>query len=85
MKPDIILYFLFKVHPAFLYPLSIYNLQTFQLSLADLAVFNMVDSCVEMGWASLWNPYPNILKHRELVLENPRISQWTKTRPKTLV
>ena len=30
MKPNIILYFWFKVHPAFLYPLSIYQFSTYQ-------------------------------------------------------
>ncbi|XP_052780012.1 glutathione S-transferase 3-like [Mya arenaria] len=56
-----------------------------KISLADLAVFNMVDSCLEMGLKSLWQPYPELLKHRELIMENEKLSDWLKTRPVTEV
>ncbi|KAH3828790.1 glutathione S-transferase 3-like [Dreissena polymorpha] len=56
-----------------------------KLTLADLAVFNMVDSIIEMGQQSLWQPYPELLKHHENVKKNTRIAEWLQKRPKTEV
>lgn len=57
-----------------------------QLTLADLAVFNLVDSTIEMGLESLWQPYPGLTEHRQHILAtSSSIAQWVKTRPKTEV
>jgi len=57
-----------------------------QLTLADLAVFNLVDSTIEMGLLSLWQQYPVLTQHRQHILAtSTNIAQWVKTRPKTAV
>ncbi|KAL4226150.1 hypothetical protein ACF0H5_014137 [Mactra antiquata] len=56
-----------------------------QLTLADLAVFNMVDSCIEMGMQSLWQPYKDLIKHHDTIKQIDNIAKWLKTRPKTEV
>nr|AEW46327.1 sigma glutathione S-transferase 3 [Ruditapes philippinarum] len=56
-----------------------------KLTLADLAVFNMVDSCVEMGLESLWKPNQFLLDHRQHVMTNSNIAKWLQIRPKTEV
>ncbi|XP_045165087.2 S-crystallin SL11-like isoform X1 [Mercenaria mercenaria] len=56
-----------------------------KMTLADLAVFNMVDSCIEMGLESLWKPYPLLLEHRQNVIKDTNIAKWLQTRPRTEV
>ena len=57
----------------------------FQLTLADLAVFNLVDSSIMMGMEELWTPYPTLLDHRKLVMENSHLMNWLNKRPNTVL
>ena len=56
---------------------------TFQMTLADLAVFNLVDSSLMMGQEDLWSPYPVLLEHRKQMMENSDLMKWINDRPVT--
>ena len=55
---------------------------SFQLSLADLAVFNGFDTPV-MNYPDILDKYPKVKAHRAMVGGLPKLAEYIKNRKKT--
>ena len=53
----------------------------FQLSLADIQLFNFVDAVKLAGMGEVWKGCDSIQKHYDLIKANPKIAAWLSKRP----
>ena len=64
------------------YPL-VYTRIIFQLTVADLACFDILDKIIPRADNDIFQSTPSLKEHYKKVMTHPRVQAWLEKRPKT--